>query len=141
MPVAPTSIGSAALRRDGGDIALISVGVGVHRALEAARRLQDHGIQAGVLDLRTLAPLDEAAIINLAERTGHVVVVDEDYVRGGLTGEIAALLAEHGVQARYARVAVETTIPFAPHLERLALPNVDRILAAAQACLSGCRVG
>jgi pyruvate dehydrogenase E1 component beta subunit len=135
VPITPTPIGSAVLRHDGGDLALISVGVGVHRALEAARRLELRDINAAVLDLRTIAPLDETAILELAARTGHVVVIDEDYVRGGLTGEIAALLAEHRVDARYARVAVQTTIPFAPHLEQQALPNVERIIATAENCL------
>ena len=88
-----------------------------------------------MLDLRSIAPLDAAAILELATRTGHVVVVDEDYVRGGLTGEIAALIAEHRIDARFERVAVEETIPFARHLERAVLPNTDRIVAAAERCL------
>jgi pyruvate dehydrogenase E1 component beta subunit len=136
VPIASTPIGSAVLRRDGSDVALISVGVGVHRALEAASQLELRDIKAAVLDLRTIAPLDETAILELAARTGHIVVIDEDYVRGGLTGEIAALLAEHRVDARYSRVAVQTTIPFAPQLEQQALPNVERIIAAAENCLA-----
>jgi pyruvate dehydrogenase E1 component beta subunit len=134
-PITATPIGQAALRRDGGDLALISAGVGVHRALEAAERLAVSGVQAAVLDLRSIAPLDRAAVLEQAERTGHVVVVDEDYVRGGLTGEIAALIAEERIDARFARVAVEETIPFARHLESAVLPNTDRIVAAAERCL------
>ncbi|HEY5145078.1 MAG TPA: transketolase C-terminal domain-containing protein [Solirubrobacteraceae bacterium] len=135
QPIAPTPIGEAKLRRDGGDLALISAGVGVHRALEAAERLAGSGVQAAVLDLRSIAPLDTTAILELAARTGHVVVVDEDYVRGGLTGEIAALIAEQRIDARFERVAVEQTIPFARHLEEAVLPNTDRIVAAAERCL------
>lgn len=135
IPVVPVPIGEAVLRRDGGDIALVSVGVGVHRSLRAADRLAAAGLHAAVLDLRTIAPLDRTALATLAARTGHVVVVDEDYVRGGLTGEVAAILAEQRIDARYARVAVETTIPYAPHLELRALPNVERIVAAASTCL------
>lgn len=130
--VAPTPFGQAALRRDGGDVTLVSVGVGVHRCLQAADQLAADGIQASVLDLRTLAPLDREAILEQVSRTGRVVVADEDYIRGGLTGEIAALLLESGTQARYARVAVEQTIPFAAHLEYAALPNAERIAAAAK---------
>ena len=113
-------------------MALISLAVGVHRCLEAADVLADQGIEAEVVDLRTVAPLDREAIVAAATKTGRVVVVDEDYTRAGLTGEVAALLLESGTPAKYARVAVEQTIPFAPHLEHAALPNVDRILAAVR---------
>ena len=134
-PLVPTPIGTAAMRRDGSDVALIAVGVGVHRALEAAERLAEDGVQAAVLDLRSIAPLDRQSLLELIARTGRVVVVDEDYIRGGLTGEVAAILAEEGVPARFARVAVATTIPFARHLEDRALPNVARILAAVRTVL------
>jgi len=130
--VEPIPFGTAAVRREGSDVALISLAVGVHRCLEAAEVLAGEGIQAEVVDLRTVAPLDREAILAAAAKTGRVVVVDEDYSRAGLTGEVAALLLESGTQAKYARVAVEQTIPFAPHLEHAALPNVDRILAAVR---------
>lgn len=131
-PAEPIPIGTAALRREGPDVALVSVGVGVHRSLEAADVLAAEGIGASVLDLRSVAPLDRAAILERADLAGRVVVVDEDYIRGGLSGEIAAILLESGSAARYARVAVETTIPFAPHLEYATLPNAERIVAAAR---------
>ncbi len=131
----PTPLGKAALRRDGGDAALVSVGVGVHRALEAAIRLEAAGIQAAVLDLRSVAPLDREAIVDAAGRTGRVVIVDEDYIRGGLSGEVAAILADERITARYARVAVETTIPYARHLEEQALPSVARIVAAVESLM------
>jgi pyruvate/2-oxoglutarate/acetoin dehydrogenase E1 component len=131
-PAVPVPIGAAVARRTGSDVALVSVGVGVHRCLEAAELLAQEGIDASVLDLRSLAPLDREAVLEQARATGRVVVADEDYVRGGLTGEIAAVLLEGGSPARYARVAVETTIPFAPHLEYAALPNPERIAAAAR---------
>lgn len=130
--VEPLPFGKAALRREGDDVTLVSVGVGVHRCLEAADQLAADGIQATVLDLRTLAPLDTQAIVDHVQRTGRVVVADEDYVRGGLTGEVAALILEAGITATYARVAVEQTIPFAPHLEYAALPNAERITSAAK---------
>lgn len=127
--------GQAALRRDGNAVTLISVGVGVHRCLEAADALAPEGIEAAVLDLRTVSPLDTTAILEQAQRTGRIVLVDEDYRGGGLSGEVAALLLEHHTGAAFARVTVEQTIPFAPHLERATLPNADRITAAVRTLL------
>jgi pyruvate dehydrogenase E1 component beta subunit len=135
-PPRPVPIGRAALRRDGADLALVSLGVGVHRCARAAERLAGDGVQAAVLDLRSVAPLDRDAVLDLGRRTGRVLVVDEDYVRGGLSGEVAAVLAEAGVAAAYARVATETTIPYARRLEDQVLPGVDRILAAARGLLA-----
>jgi pyruvate/2-oxoglutarate/acetoin dehydrogenase E1 component len=137
--VSPVPFGRAARRRDGADVALVSVGVGVHRCLEAARALEDHGVDAAVLDLRTVAPLDTEAVLDLAARTRRVVVVDEDYRRGGLSGEVAALLLEHRVDATFARVTVEQTIPFAPHLEHAVLPNAGRVVTAAMDLVGGAR--
>ena len=132
LPLERVPLGRAAVRREGSDVALISIGVGAHRCMEAARVLGGSGIDASVLDLRSVSPLDRDTVVDQARRTRRVVVVDEDYVRGGLSGEIAAVLLEADVAAAYARVAVEGTIPFAPHLEYAALPNVERIVAAAE---------
>jgi len=132
LPLERVPLGRAAVRREGSDVALISLGVGAHRCMDAARVLGGSGIDASVLDLRSVSPLDRAAVVAQARRTRRVVVVDEDYVRGGLSGEIAAVLLEAGVAADFARVAVEGTIPFAPHLEYAALPNVERIVNAAR---------
>lgn len=134
--VEPIPFGQSIIRRDGGDVALVSVGVGVHRCLEAAEVLAAEGVAASVLDLRTLAPLDRDAILRVARRTAAIVVADEDYRGAGLPGEIAAVLLEGGVPVAYARVAVERTTPFAPHLERAALPNAERIVAAAHRLLA-----
>lgn len=131
-PLQPIPFGKAALRREGSDLTLVSVGVGVHRCLEAATALAADGIEAGVLDLRSIFPLDREAILDQVSKTGRVVIADEDYIGGGLTSEIAALLLESGTAAKYARVAVESTIPFAPHLEYAALPNAERVVAAAK---------
>jgi pyruvate dehydrogenase E1 component beta subunit len=136
-PLAAVPLGSAALCRDGGDLAMVSLGVGVHRCLQAADVLGGEGVAAAVLDLRSVAPLDRAAVADLARATGRVLVVDEDYPRGGLSGEVAAVLAEEGTAATYARVTTETTIPYARHLEEAALPNVERILAAARGLWAG----
>jgi pyruvate dehydrogenase E1 component beta subunit len=134
-PPGPVPIGAASLVRAGRDLVIVGVGVGIHRGREAAAVLADDGIDAAVLDLRSIAPLDEEALLDLAAATGHVLVVDEDYTRGGLSGEIAALIAEHGVDARYARVTCEDTIPYAPHLEHRALPSVTRLTTAARRLL------
>jgi pyruvate dehydrogenase E1 component beta subunit len=131
-PLQPIPFGKARMRREGSDVALVSLGVGVHRCLEAADVLRQDGVEAAVLDIRSVAPLDRHAVVELAADCRRVVVVDEDYLRGGLTGEIAALLAEAGVPCGYRRVAVETTIPFSPALEVAALPNTDRIVGACR---------
>lgn len=132
LPLTPVPLGMAAVRREGSDVALISLGVGVHRCLEAADVLSESGIEASVVDLRSIAPLDREAVIEQARRIGRIVVVDEDYIRGGLSAEIAAVALEEGIAVKYARVAVESTIPFAPHLEYATLPNVERIVQAAR---------
>jgi acetoin:2,6-dichlorophenolindophenol oxidoreductase subunit beta len=123
--------GKAVLRREGIDVALISVGVGVHRALEAAQDLEKEGISAAVLDLRTVSPLDKTALCEIVAHTGHLLVVDEDYEGFGLSGELAAVLLEAGVSFKYARVCTQTTIPYARNLEDQVLPNVERIRTAA----------
>ena len=134
-PWAPAPIGKAVSRRGGTDVTIVSVGVGVHRALAAAELLSHAGISAGVLDLRTVTPLDRAAICAAAAQTGRLLVVDEDYEGSGLSGELAAIVLEAGVRCRYARVCTRTTIPYARHLEDQALPNVERICAAAAALM------
>jgi len=136
-PPEPVPLGTAALRRPGRDLVIVGVGVGIHRGVSAAQRLAEDGIDAAVLDLRSVAPLDTRALLDLAAATGRVLVVDEDYTRGGLSGEIAAVLAEHGVPARFARVTCEDTIPYARALEERALPNVDRLVTAARRLLEG----
>jgi pyruvate/2-oxoglutarate/acetoin dehydrogenase E1 component len=128
----PLPIGRAALRRDGTDITLVSLGVGVHRALAAAGALEKEGVSAAVLDLLTVSPLDREALRQEVAKTERLVVVDEDYEGFGLSGEISAVLLEAGVAFRYARVCTQGVIAYARHLEDQALPNVERILAAAR---------
>lgn len=111
---------------------IISVGVGVHRALEAADILKEGGISAGVLDLRTIFPLDKAAICEAVAQTGRLLVVDEDYEGFGLSGELAAVVLEAGIPVKYGRVCTRTTIPYARHLEDQTLPNVERIQAGVK---------
>ncbi|HEU4383508.1 MAG TPA: transketolase C-terminal domain-containing protein [Anaeromyxobacteraceae bacterium] len=125
-------IGRAALRRPGSRLTIVSLAVGVHRALAAAESLSGEGIDCEVIDLRSLRPLDGDAVVASVGRTGRLLVVDEDYREFGLSGELAAVVLSAGLAPRYARVCLEDTIPYARHLEDAALPNVARISAAAR---------
>ena len=130
-PPAEVPIGKGKVVREGSDLTFLSLGVGVHRCLEAARPLAERGIEAEVVDLRSASPLDVELITTSAHKTGKVMVVDEDYTGYGLSGEIAAALAEAGTKAAFARVCAEGVIPYARHLEDKVLPNVGRITEAA----------
>jgi pyruvate/2-oxoglutarate/acetoin dehydrogenase E1 component len=127
---APLPLGLAVSRREGGDLTIVSVGVGVHRALEAAKHLEKQGVSAGVLDLRTVAPLDKDTVSKTVAKTGRLLVVDEDYEGFGLSGELAAIVLEAGVSAQFDRVCTRETIPYARDLEDQILPNVQRIVDA-----------
>ena len=109
---------------------IASVAVGVHRALEAAAKLNRRDVSCEVIDLRSLRPLDVETIVESVTKTGRLLVVDEDYREFGMAGEMAALCLEASLSPRYARVCVEDTLPYARHLEDEALPNVDRIVEA-----------
>jgi pyruvate/2-oxoglutarate/acetoin dehydrogenase E1 component len=128
--------GSAAVVRDGSDLTICSLSVGLHRALEAAGQLADQGVSCEVIDLRSLRPLDTSTIIESVRKTGRLLVVDEDYRQYGLSGELAAVALEAGLAPRFARVCVDDTLPFARDLEAAALPNVARIRAAVASLLS-----
>ena len=132
LPLRAVPIGTAATRRDGGDLTILSLAVGVHRSLEAAEQLAIRGIDAGVIDLRSVVPLDDTAILEAARHTGRVLVVDEDYLAIGLSGEIAARIAESGTPVRFGRIGSESAIPYARHLEDRVLPSADRIMEAAR---------
>jgi len=128
----PVPIGKAVLRRAGGDVTIVGVGVGVHRALEAAHILESEGISVSVLDLRTVSPLDKTAICESAAQTGRLLVVDEDYECFGLSGELSAVVLEAGIPCKYARVCTQTTIPYARPMEDRILPNKQRICASVR---------
>ena len=133
----PLPIGQAALRRTGTDITIATLGVGVHRALEAAAVLEKQAISAAVLDLRSVSPLDKTALCEALGRTRRLLVVDEDYEGFGLSGELAAVALEAGLTFQYARVCTQTTIPYARQMEDETLPNVRRIIQACQQLLPG----
>jgi 2-oxoisovalerate dehydrogenase E1 component subunit beta len=128
-------IGPAQLRREGDDITVISYGLMAHECLEAANELAGDGIEATVLDLRTLAPLDRAAILDAASRTGKVLIVHEDNLTGGIGGEVAAIIAEHAFDALDApirRLAAPDVpaMPFNEGMEEYCLPSREKIAAA-----------
>jgi pyruvate dehydrogenase E1 component beta subunit len=112
------------------------VGVGVHRALEAVKSLEAEGISAGVLDLRTISPLDKTAICEAVAHTGRLLVVDEDYEGFGFSGELSAVVLEAGLSCKYARVCTQTTIPYNRHFEKQSLPNQKRICASIKQLLN-----
>ncbi|MDE2150224.1 MAG: alpha-ketoacid dehydrogenase subunit beta [Gammaproteobacteria bacterium] len=128
--------GEAAVRRGGRDLSIVTLGLHVHRALAAAERLAEVGVEAEVVDLRTLVPLDRRTIVQSVKRTGKLLVVDEDYRSFGLTGEVIATAAEGALGDLKAvrRLAIpDVPIPYARPLETYVNPGVDQIVRAAQA--------
>jgi 2-oxoisovalerate dehydrogenase E1 component beta subunit len=132
-------LGVAAERRPGDDLALITYGAMVQKALDAADKLAEQGRQARVIDLRTLVPLDEEMIARAAIETGRVVIVHEHARRGGLAGEIGAVINERAfdyLDAPIRRVtAPDTPVPYAPTLEDAYLPGEHDILSVAEEVL------
>ncbi len=128
-------IGRAAIRRQGKDITLISYGSVLTLALEVADQLaRDEGIDAEVIDLRSLMPLDAEALLRSVRSTGKVLIVHEDNLTGGVGAEIAAMISEHAFQWLDAPVrrlgALDTPVPFAAPLEDHVLPDREKIAAA-----------
>lgn len=132
-------IDKAAVRREGRDLTLITYGGSLYKTLEAAETLAKEGIEAEVLDLRVLRPLDEAAILASVSHTRRAVIVDEGWRSGSLAAEIGMRIAErafYDLDAPPARVcSEEVPIPYPHHLEEAALPQADKIVAAAKAVL------
>ena len=127
---------SAKVLRPGRDVTLIAYGGTVFKALDAASKLAEEGIEAEVIDLRVLRPLDDATIMGSVRRTRRAVVVDEGWRTGSLAGEIMARIVEqafYDLDAPVARVcSEEVPIPYAKHLEEAALPQVPRIVATVR---------
>jgi 2-oxoisovalerate dehydrogenase E1 component beta subunit len=135
-PPAPLPMGKAALRRAGDDLVIMSYGAYVHAALRVAERLAGDGIQASVLDLRWIAPLDRDAVLALARRTGRVLIVHEDSRTGGIGESLAAMIQEEAFEWLDAPVrvigALDTPVPYSPPLEEVFLPSEDEIEHAAR---------
>ena len=132
----PLPLGQAALRRAGDDIALISYGAYVHVAMRVAGTLAEDGIEASVLDLRTLAPLDKQAILTVARHCSRVLIVHEDSRTGGIGESLAAIIQEEAFESLDAPVrvigALDTPVPYSPPLEEFFLPSEDEIEHAAR---------
>jgi pyruvate dehydrogenase E1 component beta subunit len=129
-------IDRAAVRRAGKDVTLITYGGSLWKTLQAAQLLTQEGIEAEVIDLRTLRPLDDAAILATVAKTHRAVVVDEGWRSGSLSAEVSARITEsafYDLDAPVGRVcSEEVPIPYAKHLEDAALPSVARVVAAAR---------
>ncbi|KIZ47437.1 MULTISPECIES: alpha-ketoacid dehydrogenase subunit beta [Rhodopseudomonas] len=126
--------GEANILREGKDVTIVSYGLTVHRALEAAEKLAKTGVQAEVIDLRTLSPIDWDTVIESVESTGHLVVVDEANPRCSIASDVAAYVAQNAFTALKAApqmvTAPHTPVPFSPTLEDLYIPSADAIAAA-----------
>ncbi|MFN2385990.1 MAG: thiamine pyrophosphate-dependent enzyme [Thermoanaerobaculia bacterium] len=133
---APIPLGKAALRRAGRDLAIVSYGAYVHVAARVAERLAADGIEAAVLDLRSLVPLDRAAVLALARSTHRVLLVHEDSRTGGIGESLAAVIQEEAFEHLDAPVrvigALDTPVPYSPPLEEFYLPSEERIEKAAR---------
>ena len=125
MPPQPTPIGKAALRRAGDTLAIITYGAYVHECLRVAEALAADAIEASVLDLRTLSPLDRAAVLAVAKHCGRVLIVHEDSRTGGIGESVAAIVQEEAFEWLDAPVrvlgALDTPVPYAPPLEEFFL--------------------
>ena len=132
-------LGKADVVRQGNDVTMVAISRMVYVALEAAEALAKEGIDAEVIDLRTLSPLDEETVINSIERTGRLVVVDEDNPRCSVATDIAALAATQALEFLAAPVKLVTSphtpVPFSPALEDVYLPTPARVVEAAQATM------
>lgn len=129
-------LGKAIVRREGKRLTILSYAAMMHTSLEAAEALAKEGIEAEVIDLRTLLPLDEDTILTSVKKTNRCLVVHEDTKTGGIAGEIAAILFEkafHYLDGPLVRVAsLDTPVPYAPTLEDAFLPNAQKVFAAAK---------
>jgi 2-oxoisovalerate dehydrogenase E1 component beta subunit len=125
-------IGKADVKRDGEDITVITYGLCVHFALQAAERLANDGISTHVLDLRTVYPLDKEAIIEAASKTGKVLLITEDNKEGSIISEVSAIIAENclfDLDAPIMRLAGPDTpaMPYAPTMEKFFMINPDKV--------------
>jgi pyruvate/2-oxoglutarate/acetoin dehydrogenase E1 component len=128
------------VRREGSDVSLMTYGASLFRCLTAADELTKAGINAEVIDLRSLRPLDNETIFTSVRKTHRAVIVDEGWRSGGISAEIAARIGEnclYELDAPVARVcSQEVPIPYPKHLEEAALPQVPTIVRTVQAMMA-----
>jgi pyruvate dehydrogenase E1 component beta subunit len=129
-------IGKARIVREGKDVTIVSYSIGVGISLEAAEKLAEEGIDAEVIDLRTLRPLDTDTVLKSLAKTNRMIVVEENWATCSIASEIVSVVMEHGfddLDAPVLRVANEDVpMPYAANLEKLMLVNVDKVVAAAK---------
>jgi pyruvate/2-oxoglutarate/acetoin dehydrogenase E1 component len=129
-------IGQGVIRREGRDVTIVGKLLTVYRALAAAEELAREGIEAEIIDPRTLVPLDKELVLESVRKTGRLVIVEEDNLTGGWAGEIAAIVAEEAffwLDAPVKRVsAPDTPVPFAPVMEQFYVPSEERIIEAVR---------
>ena len=132
-------IGKARIARAGHHVTIVSFGIGMTYAMAAGEKLAAEGIEAEIIDLRTIRPMDLATIVESVKKTNRCVCVEEGYPQFSVTSEIAAQIMTHAfdyLDAPVARVAgKDVPMPYAANLEKLALPNADEVVAAAKAVL------
>jgi pyruvate/2-oxoglutarate/acetoin dehydrogenase E1 component len=129
-------LGKAAVRREGSDLSIVTFGAMAHVALDAARQLEAEGVQAEVIDLRSLAPLDRETILTSVSKTSRALLLYEARRTGGIGGELAAIIAEEAFEyldAPILRIAsADAPVPYAPQLETAFLPSVEKVVAGAK---------
>jgi pyruvate/2-oxoglutarate/acetoin dehydrogenase E1 component len=137
---ASASLSGARVHRPGSDVTLVTYGASLWRCVDAAEELAGLGVEAEIIDLRSLRPLDDATILASVRKTHRVVIVDEGWRTGSLSAEVAMRIVEQGffeLDAAIARVcSAEVPIPYPKHLEDAALPSQQRIVAAVQGMIS-----
>ncbi len=129
-------LGKANVVREGKDVTIVAIQMMMHRANEAAKQLAEIGIEAEVIDLRSLVPLDKETILESVRKTHRLLIVDEDYRSYGMTAEISAIVAEEALyelEVPIRRLAVpDVPIPYSRPLEQAVIPSVEAILDAAK---------
>ena len=127
-------LGKADIKREGKDVTVVATALMVHRALAAAEKLQEQGISIEIIDPRTLVPLDKQAIFKSLEKTGRLVLMEEDPITASAANNIAGLVAEEAfdlLDAPIRRVcAPDTPIPFSPPLEKAWMPDEEKLIKA-----------
>ena len=134
VPQEPYTVpfGKADIKRPGKHVTVVATSLMVHKAMNAARNLENEGISLEIVDPRTIVPLDKKTILESVKKTSKLVIVDEDYERCGFASEVAAVVAEEGLfylDCPIRRVATPNVpIPYSPALEKVVIPDEERII-------------
>jgi pyruvate/2-oxoglutarate/acetoin dehydrogenase E1 component len=136
-------LGKAAIASEGSDVTIVALGIAVHQAVEAAKKLGAKGISAEVIDLRSIAPLDRAAVRDSVRKTGRLLTVDDDYMSYGIGAEIIATICEDPtitLKSSPVRIAYpDVPVPYTRVMEHFILPNADKIFAAVESLMEHAR--